>query len=112
MAKEKRAERFICIPLPALGVIPQQHMPGQSLCPGLCSGGKELQEGLMRSWMAGKGRVKDIFSPFPIKLYLQHVFVVLSMQHSRNCCQGNARLDLQGHEGICKLRQKEILFIK
>lgn len=40
------------------------------------------------------------------------MLVVLSMQHSRNCCQGNTRLDLQGHEGICKLKQKEILFSK
>lgn len=112
MAREKRAERFICIPLPALGVIPHLHMPGQNLCQGLCSHGKEVQEGLQGSWMAGKGRVKDIFSPFPIKQYLQHVLVVLSMQHSRNCCQGNTRLDLQGHQRICKLRQKEILFSK
>lgn len=98
MAKGKRAGRFISIPLPALGVIPARARVGKS-----CR---------RRSWMAGKGRIKDIFSPFPIRLYLQHVLVVLSMQHSRNCCQGNARLDLQGHQGICKLRQKEILFSK
>lgn len=85
------------------------HMPGQSLCPGLCCDGKELQEGLLGS---KKKPEEGYFSPFPIRLYLQHMLVVLSMQHSRNCCQGNTRLDLQGHEGICKLKQKEILFSK
>lgn len=46
-------------------------------------------------------------SPFPIVLYLQHMLVVFSMQHGRNCCQGNTRLNLHGHKRICKLKGKK-----
>lgn len=40
----------------------------------------------------------------PLKGYLKNVLVIFSMQHSWNCCQGNARLNLHGHQRICKLK--------
>lgn len=73
--------------------------------------GKELSEGLPRenSWGPRwqESPCKDILLPSPLLLYLQHMLVVFSMQHGRNCCQGNTRLNLRGHERICKLKEKK-----
>lgn len=38
--------------------------------------------------------------------YLKHMFVILSVQHSRDSRQGDARLDLHGHQGVCQLKVK------
>ena len=35
--------------------------------------------------------------------YLKDVLVIFRVQHSRDGCQGNARLNLHGHQRICEL---------
>lgn len=39
--------------------------------------------------------------------HLQCVFVVLGMQHCRHCCQGDARFNLRGHQGVGQLGIEE-----
>lgn len=45
----------------------------------------------------------------PTLRYLKNMLVIFSVQHGRNGCQGNARLNLHGHQGICKLEANRVL---
>lgn len=38
--------------------------------------------------------------------YLKNMLVIFRVQHSRDGCQGNARLNLHGHQRVCKLGAK------
>lgn len=45
------------------------------------------------------------FSPaLPPLRYLKNVLVIFGVQHSRDGCQGNARLNLHGHQRVCELQ--------
>ena len=44
--------------------------------------------------------------------YLKNVLVIFSVQHSRDGCQGNARLNLHGHQRVCKLGTKRGVLVR
>lgn len=39
--------------------------------------------------------------------HLQRVFVVFGVQDCRHCCEGDARFNLRGHQGVGQLGTQE-----
>ena len=73
-------------------------------CPGGWLGCRHL---LRRKGSSTHRPWRFLLEPSPASpRYLKNVPVIFSVQHSRDGCQGNARLNLHGHQRVCKLGAK------
>ena len=94
--------------------------PSGSLPSPICCCGKHRPGGWLgcRHLLGRKGSSphrpwRFLLEPSPASpRYLKNVLVIFSVQHSRDGCQGNARLNLHGHQRVCKLGAKRRVSVR